>query len=994
LTSFPELLDLLPQNDGRRGHEFERLAKWFMENDPSLKSEYNRVWRWTEWPLAWAPDAGIDLVAARRDGSLVAVQVKCYAPNRLITKRDMDTFLSESSRPVFAERLLIATCDGLGRTAARTVEGQEKPVRTVFYDYLDRSPVDWPSDLTALRPSLPEGKEPRPHQRRAVTDVVEAFRKADRGQLVMACGTGKTLTCLWVAEGLGSTRTLVLVPSLSLMSQTVREWTVNDARGFEFIAVCSDETVVDNDAQVAHTRDLPFTGVTSDPTEIAAFLRRRGPRVVFSTYQSSPRVAEAQASSRAPWFDLAVADEAHRCAGSPDAAFATILDPAAIKAKRRLFTTATPRVATGRLKRAVDDLDLEVASMDDQAKFGRVFHRLSFAEAIERGLLSDYRVAIVVVDDATVRDYVSRGVFLALADGTVRDARTLGSQVGLLKAMRKFGLRRVLSFHSRVNSAAGFASTLPDLLPLVPARERPSGHVWSHHVSGVMPSGQRDRLLRRLRDVGPRERGVLTNARCLTEGVDVPALDGVAFIDPRRSQVDVVQAVGRAIRTSDDKTKGTIVLPVFIPSIGGDPEAMLDRSVFQPVVEVLRALRDHDEVLAEQLDALRREIGYRGTVARLPSRIYVDVPRRLGSDFFDLLRVRTVELSTSQWEESFGRLQRFVEREGHSRPAAQQVEDGYSLGMWVAGQRNRQATLSAVRQERLEALPGWTWDVSGSRWSEAFDHLTAFAIEHGNATVPQGFVTADGFHLGSWVSIQRVLHRRGSLSNEKVALLEAEPGWTWRPHESRWQQGFGRLRAYVDESGSADVPQDFVDAEGFALGRWVTKQRSAQARGRLELGRRELLAAMPGWRWSILDEAWTDGFTRLRRYVDQHGNPLVPTAFVDDDGFRLGAWVHNQVTWKTQGRMGTDRQAALEGLPGWDWDGVLDGRWSLAFERLKAYVAQHGTSVVPISYREEDGFKLGMWVGNQRAWYQRGKMPPDREAKLATLPGWQWVARG
>ena len=405
--------------------------------------------------------------------------------------------------------------------------------------------------------------------------VVKGFDSHDRGQMIMACGTGKTLAALFITEKLAAERTLVLVPSLSLLAQTLREWTANTTAGFDFLPVCSDETVAEPDAVVANTSDLGFP-VTTKPQEIAAFLRRRSARrVIFATYQSSPEIAKAFRLGRVPAFDLVIADEAHRCAGRISSDFATILDSEAIKAHRRLFMTATPRYFTGRVVREAKEADFEVASMDDEAAFGPVFHRLGFAEAIERALLTDYQVVVIGVDDATYRDWAQRGRFVTLDGTKVTDARTLAGQIGLAKAMRRYDLHRTITFHSRVKRAREFAHSLPEVIAWMPTRQRPKGNLWSDYASGEMPAGQRHVLLQHLGRVGDGERGLLANARCLAEGVDVPTLDSVAFIDPRRSEVDIVQAVGRSIRLASDKTVGTIVIPVFIDT-DEDPEIALD----------------------------------------------------------------------------------------------------------------------------------------------------------------------------------------------------------------------------------------------------------------------------------------------------------------------------------------------------------------------------------------------------------------------------------
>jgi predicted helicase len=668
MTALGDLLGRCDLDPGRRGRQFERICQWFLTHDPVYAHELRRVWLWDEWPGRWGADAGIDLVAEDRRGQLWAIQAKAYDPATWITKRDVDTFLAESGRSEFSFRLLIATTDLIGRTAKRTIEAQEKQASVVLLGDLEAAKVDWPGSPHDLRSRRLPPKRPRPHEREAMNAVVKGFGRADRGQLIMACGTGKTLTALFISEKLAAERTLVLVPSLSLLAQTLREWTANTKVGFDFLPVCSDETVAvgEPDAVVANTSDLGFP-VTTDAEEIATFMRRRsGPRVVFATYQSSPEIAKAFRLGRVPTFDLVIADEAHRCAGRVSSDFATILNTEAIKARRRLFMTATPRYFTGRIVREAKQADFEVASMDNEAAFGPVFHRLGFGEAIERDLLTDYQVVVVGVDDATYRDWAQRGRYVTTDGIKVTDARTLAGQIGLAKAMRRYDLHRTITFHSRVKHARQFAHSLPEVIAWMPARHRPKGQLWSDYASGEMPAGQRHVLLQHLRRLDDGERGLLANARCLAEGVDVPTLDSVAFIDPRRSEVDIVQAVGRAIRLSSDKTVGTLVIPVFIDTEEG-PAVALGDSAFKPVWDVIKALRSHDEELAEELDELRRQLGRQRQRPRLPGKIILDLPVRVGIDFARAFDVRLVEQTTASWEFWFGLLEQCVERQGHAR---------------------------------------------------------------------------------------------------------------------------------------------------------------------------------------------------------------------------------------------------------------------------------------------------------------------------------------
>ena len=293
----------------------------------------------------------------------------------------------------------------------------------------------------------------------------------------MACGTGKTLTSLWINEALEAERSLVLVPSLTLLSQLVSEWTASAQELFAFLPVCSDETVARGaDAAVMFASDLQYP-VTTDPDEIAAFLKQPGPSVVFSTYQSSPQVAAAQADPSVPAFDVAFADEAHRCAGKVSSDYGTVLDAEQIRASKRLFMTATPRTFTARVTKKASENGLEVASMDDTTVFGPVLHRLSFNQAITDGLLTDYQVVVVLVDDARIHELIEERYLVETDTGLADDAKTLAGYVGVAKAIRDHNLSRTITFHSFVNTAKKFANTLPDVIDWMPPDQRPAGEV-------------------------------------------------------------------------------------------------------------------------------------------------------------------------------------------------------------------------------------------------------------------------------------------------------------------------------------------------------------------------------------------------------------------------------------------------------------------------------------------------------------------------------------
>lgn len=603
-----------------KGTLFEKLCLYFLRNDPTQQQRFSDVWPWREWPLNNSePDTGIDIVARVRDSeSYCAVQCKFREDDSSITKSEIDSFLALSSKEIFSARILFTLTDNFNTHARSALKDQSPGVTILTRKNLEESNIDW-STFDFSKPGHVSHivKNLRKHQINAINDVLNGLAKHDRGKLIMACGTGKTFTSLKIAEkfaGKGGS-VLVLVPSISLMNQTVIAWNNDHDNKLPLIqfAVCSDSTVGKYPEEDLSPADLAFEATTDADSLITEWHKQtkqsESMTVIFSTYQSL-RVIHKIQQEGFPAFDLVICDEAHRTAGvsssnNDDANFQLIHDDSLIHARKRLYMTATPKVfgdtpeRKAAIRKKAQEHNAVLYSMDDENIYGPEFHRLSFSQAVSENLLSDYKVMIFMVKEEESKELTDRakleGICTALAkDVQQEDYDFIQSDTAPMK--------RAVNFTSTISESEDFFT--PNI-----QRTITPGHdsitFTAKHIDGKKSAAERSRVINWLKDDSqPGECRILSNARCLSEGVDVPALDAVIFFKPKYSQIDIVQSVGRVMRKSDGKKFGYVILPIAIKP-GDIPELSLDKNKeYKSVWEVLQALRSHDDNFNATINSL------------------------------------------------------------------------------------------------------------------------------------------------------------------------------------------------------------------------------------------------------------------------------------------------------------------------------------------------------------------------------------------------------
>jgi predicted helicase len=631
-----------------KGDRFERLIQAYLKTDPKYAYRFKHVWLWNEFPSKadlGLLDTGIDIVAQTLEGDYWAIQCKCYQETSTIDKASVDSFLSTSSREFkndelktvrFSQRLWISTTNKWGANATEALKNQNPPVsRLGLYD-LNEAPVDWNKLDKGISGEVSRiaSRELKPHQKDALDQTHEHFKKHERGKLIMACGTGKTFNSLRIAEKETNNSGLVLflVPSIALLGQTLREWTTYAQEPIHAICICSDPEISkkkskndDSDSFSVVDLALPASTNVNDILKQFNYIKNNkamGMTVVFSTYQSIEVIAKAQKelikqNNGYGEFDLIICDEAHRTtgvslAGEDESAFTKVHDNEFVKGKKRLYMTAPPRLYSDDIKSKAAQAEAVLCSMDDPTLYGEEIYRIGFGEAVEKDLLTDYKVLILTLSDADVPPAIQQMIADKESEINTDDAskligciNALSKQIlgdeGIIKETDPNPMRRAVAFCSNIATSrkitATFNTATDTYISSLPTEKKEQMvTVSSQHIDGTMSAPIRDELLGWLKaDTDENECRVLTNVRCLSEGVDVPSLDAVLFLSARNSQVDVVQSVGRVMRKAPDKKYGYIIIPVVVPSTVDAASALDDNERYKVVWTVLNALRAHDD---------------------------------------------------------------------------------------------------------------------------------------------------------------------------------------------------------------------------------------------------------------------------------------------------------------------------------------------------------------------------------------------------------------
>jgi len=964
--------DLGEVNTKAQGDAFEIFVEAYLATQPILQCQ--ETWLVGDIPVEIREalnlpndSKGIDGVYKSMLDDYVPYQVKFRSNRPALGFNEVAPFLGITEKAT--DRLLITNCDTIAidvqnRTGIRSLRG-------VDFDQLTNEDFTVIENWLKQKPKKRQPLTPDPYQVEALTNIANHLGAHDRGTVVMACGTGKTLVALWAVEQSKAKSILVLVPSLTLLQQTLEEWSVHNSWGkdFSYLCVCSDPSVnLKNDEIEIDPSDVPFR-IDTDPEIVRRYLAQDNgkTKIVFSTYQSSQVVSQATKGDFE--FDIAIFDEAHKTTGSAEGRFALGLKDENIRIKKRLFLTATPKHYD--ISKRDKDGEFKFVSMDDEAIYGKRAHTLTFGDAAVQGIICPYKVVITLIDKQQVDDFALKNG-ITLVEGDALNAKWVASQIAVSSAIKHTDATKIITFHSRVKTAREFASDE------VFGIKKFVDDFDVFHVHGKQKSNERKDTISKFRKAS---RSIITNAKCLTEGVDVPAVDMVAFVDPRHSKIDIAQAVGRAMRKprGGDKTVGYIVVPIFAEDAS---DQSLDRAIkcedFDDVALILNSLLEQDEELVEIIQELKQAKGC-GEVfnpKRFKDKIEVIGPLIRLEELTNSIYVEVVDRLGESWDEWYGRLLKFIAHKGHCNVPQLHLEDGYRLGLWVSAQRQNKNKLTDKRIDLLNQL-GFIWSSYNQKWEEGYESLVIFKEREGHCLVPTGHIENE-VELGNWVGRQRSI--KSSLPIEYSERLN-HLGFVWNPHDHKWEIGFSNLLKFNKREGHCRVPTNHLE-NGYRLGDWTQHQRTYL--NSLSYERAERLNAL-GFIWDPISEQWDVGYRSLIKFKEREGHCLVPAMHIES-GYRLGQWVSGQRKNKLRGTLSSTFYEKLEAID-FIWD-ALSEQWEEGFRSLIKFKEREGHCLVATVYYEDD-YSLGKWVSMQRRNKLKGILSESRCERLDSI-GFIW----
>jgi superfamily II DNA or RNA helicase len=977
----------------RAGKLFEYFTKLCFLHDSEFAAEYDckDVYLYEEIPTDLKQklnlptvEHGIDLLIVDRDEKVIAIQCKFKNDETVKLNWNADKLGNFFG---FARNADLHCVFSNSSDITQVAQNLTDNFKFFSYSHLQNiSAATFEKMRNALigKPLIEIEKiKPRYYQKKAIVAVVSHFKnfENERGQLILPCGAGKTLVSLWIKERLQAKNTLVLVPSLALLRQIKASW--NEAYNTKFIRlnVCSEKDIdadIDNDIAITHTYEIPGN-VTSDKNLVASFLQRPENKVVFSTYQSLQVVVDALQVVPDFQFDLIIADEAHKTAGFEDLnKFTLVHNKEKVRGVKRLYMTATPRIASPELKAKHTGRITFLKDMSNPKVYGKEAYRMTFGTAIAKKILVNYKIIAVGVSDSDLKKYIEKNIQLTKSESITDYAHNYALNI----VMEKYKAFHALTFHSRIKNAVAFAARHNRLVP----------NAISTSISGTQTTSEREIILKAFEQA---DKAVVSNAKCLTEGVDVPVIDVVYYSDPKNSKIDIVQSAGRALRKAKHRNKemGFIVVPIFHKDRETVEDA-IEKSDYKNLITVIRSLCDQDERLVTEINELAWEKENRKQKATIEFTFSDDQTDRviqfeqIQEKLKNALFNQVIETLKDSWEIHYKEVEQYFKANGNSSiPARYKLKNGFGIGTWCVSQRVNfnKGLLSDSEIKKLEKL-NFDFDPDKSLFESDFQKLIDYKTKNGHVNVP-----TMGTYLGRKVNKFRIYYRKGNLSPERIERLNSI-GFQFTFDEVKtWDERFEELLSYYETYNTKQVNSGINPS----LYSWERRQKETYAKGKLEQEQIQKLNEIDfNWTYKIVRETkdkWDIRFEKFETYWKTNPSLDIPEQHLDYETLKL--FVKDLKYNFGRNRLNDTRLDQLKEI-GFDFNlmptsETKEKQWDEFYERLKILKSTRGELLIPKSDEYSD---LPPWIKAQRRAKMFGSLSETKENLLDEI-NFPWTGK-
>lgn len=970
----------------RAGKLFEIFTKLCFLHDIEFSEEYNckNIYLYEEIPVDLKSklnlpkiEHGIDLLIVDHEDKIIAIQCKFKNDEKIKLNWNSDKLGNFFG---FARKADLHCVFSNSSDIAEIAQNLTENFKFFSYSHLQNIKQETFEKIrnSLIGKPIKELKKPIPHdyQDEAILAVTNHFKENERAQLILPCGAGKTLTSLWIKEKLQSKNTLVLVPSLALLRQIKSTWNISYNIKFSRLNVCSEKDIdkdSDNDVAITHTYEIPGN-VTSDKNEVALFLNKTGNKVIFSTYQSLQVVVDALQILPEFTFDLIIADEAHKTAGFTDQnKFTLVHNNQKLRADKRLYMTATPRIASPELKAKNSGRISFLKDMSNPKVYGKEAYRMTFGTAISKNILVNYKIIAVGVSDIDLKKNIEKNIQLTKSESIIDYAHNYALNI----VMEKYKAFHALTFHSRIKKAVDFAERHNRLVP----------STLSRSISGSQTTSEREIILK---DFERADKAIVSNAKCLTEGVDVPVIDIVYYSDPKNSKIDIVQSAGRALRKAKHKNKemGFIVVPIFHKDRETVEEA-IEKSDFKNLISVIRSLCDQDERLVSEINELawnkeKREkngssFDFTFSDEQTDKVIqFEQIKEKLKNSLFN----QVIETLKDSWEIHFKEVEEYFIENGNSNIQARyKLPNGFGLGTWCVTQRvnYNKGLLSDNEIKKLQKL-NFDFDPDQTLFENDFLELLKFKEENGHVNVP-----TMGNRLGIRINKLRNNYKKGTLNQDKIERL-TNIGFQFIIKESfTWDEKFEELKNYYEKNNTNQVNS----ANELSLYNWERRQKSVIGKSKLNNNQIQKLESI-NFKWELKIDDWEENFKVFKVYWLQNKNFNFPKNHPEIKKLRK-LIKDSRNSYRLKRNLNKLNQLSEIGfdINQFNTKEIKENEWNLYYTQLKYNFNNFGNLINELN---SENHNLISWMNYQRRLYREQNLSIDK-IKLLNQINFSWSTK-